>query len=517
MPKQYHLFLLTFLLFSAASCDTLRNIGNKKETAVAPVEYKSGDSQMNYIQQFKDAAVAEMERAGIPASITLAQGLLESAAGNSELARTANNHFGIKCGNDWSGKTAKRKDDDRDANGELTESCFRKYDDAQQSFFDHSEFLRDPRKYNRYGFLFNLDRTDYKAWARGLQASGYATSGDYSDKLINLIERYQLQNYDRPGNAAGIPTTPTAPTTPLPPGTKPPVIPAGTSPTQRIGRINDVKVVLTQNGETIDEIARRYRLKPEKVADYNERRYPPGIKLADNTRIYIQSKRSKWRGRDTEHFVREGQSMFEISQLYGLKLNKLRERNGLAADQEPATGERIKLKGSRPDSPVRVRETPLPPFDPSKPGTTPPANANTNPTTKPTTKPTNGNTRPATTDEDLPFIIDGGEGNKPATPPPAPTPEPTKPTLPPRPSTTDTPFPSDPSTGQPGGTWQPAPSNPAPVVVPPVTVPDGYHLVVKGDTLYSLSRKYGITVARLKQLNNMTDDNIKLGQQLRVR
>jgi len=511
MIKQYQTIFLSILFLTATGCETLRSPGsNKKETAAAPVEYKSGDSQMNYIQQFKDAAIAEMDRAGIPASITLAQGILESAAGNSELARTANNHFGIKCSSNWSGKSVKKKDDDRDANGGLIESCFRKYDDPRQSFFDHSEFLRDPRKYNRYGFLFNLDRTDYKAWARGLQASGYATAGDYSDKLINLIERYQLQNFDHPGNAAGIPANPANPTTPLPPGTKPPVIPASTSPVQRIGRVNDVKVVLTQNGETIDDIARRYRLKPEKVADYNERHYPPGIKLADNTRIYIQSKRSRWRGRDAEHFVREGQSMFEISQLYGLKLSKLREKNGLSGDQEPATGEKIRLKG-RSAQTVRVRETPLPKFDPSKPVYQP--NNPNNPTNT-----NNPNSRPAT-DEDLPFIIDGGEGNKPTPTPPLPVSEPVKPQLPPRPSTTDTPFPTDPyaNNGQSGsGTWQP-PANPTPVIAPPVNVPDGYHLVIKGDTLYSLSRKYGLTVPRLKQLNNMIDDNIKLGQQLRVR
>jgi LysM repeat protein len=498
--------LLPALLLSSIGCDTLRNIGGKKETAAAPVEYKSGDAQVNYIQQYKNAAVAEMERAGIPASIKLAQGLLESASGNSELARNGNNHFGIKCGNNWSGKSIKKKDDDRDASGELIESCFRKYDDASQSFFDHSEFLRDPRKYNRYGFLFNLDRTDYKAWARGLQASGYATSGDYADKLINLIERHQLYNFDRPGNAAGIPSAPTTPTTPPPPGTQPPVIPAGTSPVQRVGRVNDVKVVLSQRSESIEDIARRYRLKPENVANYNERQYAPGVILPENTRIYIQEKRSKWRGRDAEHFVKEGQSMFEISQVYGLQLKKLRERNGLSPSEEPATGERIRLKGRRNGPAVKVRDTPLP-TNPSNPTNTQ-AGGNTRP---------NNPTRPATTDEDLPFEIDGGAGNKPTPPPPAPIPEPTKPTPPPRPSTTDTPFPNDPYGNNNGSTWQP-PSNPTPVPQPaPVSVPDGYHLVVKGDTLYSLARKYGLTVPRLKQMNNMTDDNIKIGQTLRIR
>lgn len=517
--KPFSISIAFLFLLSFVGCDTFRKVtgsGQAKTPDAAPVEYKSADLQGTYIQQYKDAAIAEMERAGIPASITLAQGILESSAGNSELARTANNHFGIKCSGGWSGKTVKKKDDDRDEKGELIESCFRKYDDARQSFFDHSEFLRDPRKYNRYGFLFNLDRTDYKAWARGLQASGYATSSDYADKLINLIERHQLHNFDLPGHAAGIPSNPNVPSTPTPPGEKPPVIPATTSPVQRVGRVNDVKVVMTQNGESIDDIARRYRLKPEKVANYNERRYPPGVKLADNTRVFIQSKRSKWRGRNNDHFVHEGQSMFEISQLYGVKLEKLRERNGLSGDLEPATGERIYLKGRRSGSPVRLRETPLPPFDPSRPAGNPTVGGVSG------TNPPAGTTpvKPATTGDDLPFDIGGGEGSKPTTPPPPviPQPEPPKPVLPPRPSTTNQPYPTTDGSNAPNtSTGWPTSPTPVPPPAEPTAVPDGYHRIVKGDTLYSLARRYNTNVPRLRQLNNMTDDNIKLGQLLRVR
>lgn len=507
MKSIFSIFSALSLLLLASGCDTLRRITSSKgsEAAVAPVEYNTGDDQMNYVLQYKDAAVAEMDRAGVPASITLAQGILESASGKSELAREANNHFGVKCGgSSWTGKSYKKKDDDKDANGELIESCFRKYEHAQESFFDHSEFLRDPRKHHRYGFLFNLDKTDYKAWARGLQSSGYATSGDYADKLINLIERYQLNLYDQPGNAAGIPSNPTAPVSAGPPGTKPPTIPAGGLPAnQRIGRVNDVKVVLSRTGETLEDIARRYRLKPENVADYNERHYPPGFKLPDNTRVYIQAKRSKWRGRESEHFVKENQSMFDISQVYGIQLTKLLDRNGLEPGQEPATGEKITLCGRRSGPAVRLRDTPLPD----------PLNPSTQPGTQPVRKPATTTTTP---DETL-FDLDGGAANKPtqpATQPPVTNPTTTIP-APVRPSTTNQPFPTDPQPSQPGGWEQPGPVNPQPNT--PVTVPDGYHLIVKGDTLYNLSRKYGLTVARLKQLNNMADDSIKLGQLLRIR
>ncbi|MCB0260921.1 MAG: glucosaminidase domain-containing protein, partial [Calditrichaeota bacterium] len=151
---------------------------------------------LRYVDEFKEVAIREMERAGIPASIKLAQGILESNAGKSDLARRANNHFGIKCGNDWDGKTYYKKDDDYNDKGQLVESCFRSYKNPEASFIAHSEFLRDPKKQYRYGFLFRIDPTDYKAWAEGLRRAGYATSANYPTKLIDIIERYQLNRYD---------------------------------------------------------------------------------------------------------------------------------------------------------------------------------------------------------------------------------------------------------------------------------------------------------------------------------
>jgi flagellum-specific peptidoglycan hydrolase FlgJ len=190
-------YLLLFTLLAAllsTSCHLTRatavtNKGSVSDrSAAAYSATTAANAYVTYIGQYKDAAAIEMDRSGIPASIILAQGLLESGAGQSDLAKDANNHFGIKCNSNWTGKTYYKKDDDY-KNGVLTESCFRKYNSVAESYYDHAEFLHDPRKSNRYGFLFNLDRTDYKGWAYGLQSSGYATSSVYANQLIDLIER----------------------------------------------------------------------------------------------------------------------------------------------------------------------------------------------------------------------------------------------------------------------------------------------------------------------------------------
>ena len=489
-------------------CDILKNIGSSSssssskkkgidQTSLEPVEYSTSDRNLDYVTKFNRAAILEMERVGVPASITLAQGILESAAGTSELAKQANNHFGIKCGGNWNGKSFHKIDDDKDADGKPKESCFRKYESVEESFLDHGEFLRDPKKANRYGYLFNLDKTDYKAWARGLQSAGYATAGDYADKLINLIERYKLYEYDRPGSTPN----PTFPGTPgggtnggvKPEGPNAPGTPASAS--GRIGRVNDIKVVVSREGETVEDVARAFRLNTQKVVDYNDRGYPPGVVLRPNTRIFIQCKKDQWSGRATEHTVREGQTMFDISQVYGIKLEKLLARNGLARGQEPEVNEKIRLKRSRAAiKPIKLRDTSADPIPSTggKPG-----------------KPKNDEV--LINDEELDFDITPGGQTTPTNP--------TKPdnnnnnwpgTKPP--STSDVPFPGDPRPGS----SDPTPNKPTTQPDVDAPAPDGYHRVVKGDTLYKLSRDYNTTVARIKQLNKMTNDDIKIGQLLRV-
>jgi flagellum-specific peptidoglycan hydrolase FlgJ len=158
----------------------------KKQNSEAIAEYTTYTAD-SYIQRFKTIAIQEMNIYGIPASITLAQGLVESSNGNGDLARIANNHFGIKCTSDWTGKSY-YKDDDQ------VNDCFRVYDKPEDSFRDHSNFL----KRKRYAPLFELDKNDYKGWANGLKAAGYATNPRYPQMLINIIEKYNLDQYDRP-------------------------------------------------------------------------------------------------------------------------------------------------------------------------------------------------------------------------------------------------------------------------------------------------------------------------------
>lgn len=486
--KQWPLLLLSaFLLASCSTFRSFKTTGTETPatTPKATMTGTTGNAQTDYVERFKDAAINEMQRAGIPASITLAQGILESAAGLSELASTANNHFGIKCGNNWNGKTYHKKDDDRHPDGTLLESCFRKYNDPSESFFDHSEFLRDPRKSNRYGFLFNLDKRDYKNWARGLQSSGYATSQTYANQLIDLIERLRLYEYDQPG------------ATDVKPGG---VIPVSVPPQQRIGRVNDVKAVNSRESETLADIARIYQLKPDKVADYNDRAYAPGQKIPAGTRIFIQSKRDSWHGQATHHFVREKQSMLEIAQLYGIKLDKLLARNGLQRGQEPAANEKIRLRGKHSsDEHIRLRSETDDTADPAPadPVATEPGSMTTD----------NNELFEMTPDKVKPGTpANGKTGNG---------------SMPGKPATTGVPYPSDPvpSTTTPGNPTTPGtvliPTNPTPQTVPGNNS-GAWHTVAKGDTLYNISRKYGITVARLKQLNNMANDNIQIGQTLRI-
>jgi hypothetical protein len=187
--------LLFFLIpaFLFASCSTRKPLvttnnkpGQKPQVIKENALVKKYPSAVDYVERFRGIAISEMEKYGIPASITLAQGLLESGNGNGSLAREANNHFGIKCGADWKGKSILKDDDQKN-------DCFRVYNTPEESFRDHSEFLL--RK--RYATLFELDKNDYQGWALGLKQAGYATNPRYADLLISLIERYDLTQYDK--------------------------------------------------------------------------------------------------------------------------------------------------------------------------------------------------------------------------------------------------------------------------------------------------------------------------------
>ncbi len=279
----------------------------------------------DYIERYKDIAIQEMERAGVPASIKLGQGILESAGGTSTLALRANNHFGIKCGSSWKGGTYYRKDDDRDENGKLIKSCFRKFKSADACFVAHSEFLRTNR---RYDFLFFLNPRDYKSWSYGLKKAGYATSATYAEKLIRVIETYELFKLDDMSSTD--------------------LLAGNTSSANLTGVLlknNDVKMVLASGGQTPAQIAQLTNTKIKCVLKYNERLSDANQPLADKERIYIQKKRRSFREKKKYHYVKEGENMYQIAQLYGIRLKRLYKRNRMASNTQPAVGEKIKIRG----------------------------------------------------------------------------------------------------------------------------------------------------------------------------
>lgn len=289
--------------------------------------------QAQYIDRYKAIAIKEMQRSGVPASIKLAQGILESDSGRSTLARRANNHFGMKCGSAWRGKTYDKEDDDYDADGNLVKSCFRVYKNGEASYIAHSEFLRDPNKNYRYGFLFRLDPLDYKAWARGLKKAGYATSPTYAQNIINTVERYELFRYDRM-------TT---------------VDEEVSEIIADVPKINGVRVTLANGGETPADIALRSSVSISRLLKYNERLNEPAQQLKKNERVFLQPKRNGYRGKKKYHFVKANESMFSIAQQYGVKMSKLYKRNRMAEGSQAAEGEQIKLRGWKVKTRPRLR------------------------------------------------------------------------------------------------------------------------------------------------------------------
>lgn len=318
---------------------------------------KGGKSpQEIYIDQFASLAVEEMYRTGVPASITLAQGLLESRYGLSELAVKGNNHFGIKCHNNWKGKKMYHDDDRR---GE----CFRKYPSPEQSYRDHSDFLRYR---DRYKFLFDYKITDYKAWARGLKKAGYATDPAYPSKLINLIEEYKLYEYDTKSKSFAKRSKKSEKAEkvkePKPVKEKKPELPPP-SPTvieqtealtpvqsqdfhfsmsRQVYKRNGVPFVKAMEGETYADIAAANNLFLREILRFND--LDSEVSLAPGTEVYLSSKKGQAvRGLD-KHVVEAGETMRSIAQRYGVRLKSLYKLNGMADYDVPREGDIIKLR-----------------------------------------------------------------------------------------------------------------------------------------------------------------------------
>ncbi len=289
--------------------------------------------QEKYIEKYSALAVEEMYRSGIPASITLAQGLLESGNGRSELAVKSNNHFGIKCHNNWDGKKVYHDDDEK---GE----CFRKYPKPEDSYRDHSDFLRYRA---RYRFLFDYPVTDYKAWAFGLKKAGYATDPEYPTKLIRLIEEYELHQFDcrKPLASSQLPVSPTVidQVKPL-------------SDTQReefhfilsreMYSQNGVPFVYSVEGETYESIAASNRLFLGEILRFNDASKTD--KLAPGTVVYLQSKKKQAAKGLDKHVMEEGESLRDISQKYAVRLSRIYKINGFDKTYVPKEGDIIKLR-----------------------------------------------------------------------------------------------------------------------------------------------------------------------------
>lgn len=279
-----------------------------------------------YIEKYAWMAVDQMRRHSIPASITLAQGLLESGAGRSTLATQANNHFGIKTGGSWTGSYVLRDDD-------MPNEKFRKYRTVADSYEDHSLFLKQPR----YKSLFSLRITDYKGWARGLKACGYATSPTYADNLIRIIELYSLQDYDRGKGHLGY--------QPRHRGDKNQEEgELNFFATHPVGLNNSNYYIRVQEGDDLKTISKAVGITQRRLRSYNDLpKYQP---LRPGQILYLKSKRRRadraFKGHP--HTLQAGQSLYDVSQMYGIKLKSLYRLNHFAPDYNPSVGEQIRVR-----------------------------------------------------------------------------------------------------------------------------------------------------------------------------
>lgn len=264
-----------------------------------------------YIRKYKDLAIEQMARYKIPASITLAQGLIESGAGQSELAKRSHNHFGIKCGGNWNGKTTYYDDD---AKGE----CFRAYKNVRESYEDHSRFLVNRP---RYAALFKLKQTDYKGWARGLKKAGYATNPNYANSLIQVIELYGLQQYDTGSgkHKYAVPITP-----------------------HETYLANNLLYVIAREGDTFKELSEEFELSKRKLIKYND--LYKGYRMQAGDVVYLQKKNRKAAKPYILHKVEAGESMHSISQRYGIQLKKLYKLNKKTEEYLPQEGDYLRLR-----------------------------------------------------------------------------------------------------------------------------------------------------------------------------
>lgn len=508
--QKMHLFLLVLV-----GVLVLNACGSKKS---AQVTSRSGTTDA-YIEQYREIAVEEMQRTGIPASITLAQGILESGNGNSELSVKGNNHFGIKCKGGWTGRKMYYDDDEK---GE----CFRVYKNAEQSYKDHSEFLVNGY---RYRFLFDLDIKDYKGWAKGLKKAGYATNPRYADLLINLIERYELYEYDEyydkkykapkvadkgQKEKAGAKAQKSA------------RLKKASSEKEHDFVYNGIPAVKVKKGDTYRKIADQHDLKTNHILKFND--LPKDAKNPKpGTVLYLKPKRGTPVQR--MHAVEKGQSLHDIAQKYGVKIKKLYKYNQLEEGQEPQMGELIALR-EKVDKAPALR----------KPGELAEERTALKATMDKAEKPQKveevkeegpkENESPGFPEEE-PVQPKPEEKEKPKQPE-APK-EPQKPAPVERPVSeqkvtsktpeeeVDTSKEAAEQNAEADKTEKPKSAENTANKEATQNAPenDAYeiHKVQPGETLYGISRKYEVSVGDIKALNDLQDNNLSTGQELKIK
>ncbi|MFT4754510.1 MAG: LysM repeat protein [Salibacteraceae bacterium] len=301
-------------------------------------------TRKQYIDKYKSVAIQNMRKHKVPASITLAQGLLESGNGNSELSKKSNNHFGIKCHSSWKGKRTYHDDDKK---GE----CFRVYHTVYDSYADHADFLHKPR----YAKCFELKITNYKGWAHALKDAGYATNPKYPKLLIKIIEDNQLYNFDKEALGKKSKNEPTD-------GEKeikdPEIKSSPTGPNENYDKNknfedvdyygkpmvklskNKIKYVIANKGDTPESLAKKMEMGPWQITIYNN--IKKDYRFTDGQIVYLQPKRGK--GSVAYHIVKNGDSIWKISQQYGVKITKIRLFNKLKRNQPLKPGQKVYLR-----------------------------------------------------------------------------------------------------------------------------------------------------------------------------
>lgn len=433
----------------------------------------------DYINRYKSIALQQMIETDIPASILLAQGILESSVGTSTLATQANNHFAMSCTNNWEGEVLyKLKDSDP--------KCFKVYDSPAESYIDHAKWLANNTQFEN---LFYIEPTNYKRWAKGLEALNYKSYPDYGEQLIQVIEMYELYDVDKEIGKFQDEITETTENEPT------------YLANEEVYYNNGVKAVIAGEDETPLELAARMKIPLRKVLKYND------IELADGFYpgqfVYLNRKKSKFEGEKDVHQVTQVDNIYLIAQQYGIRLDKLLKLNQLKKGEEPNINEKIYLKNKNPQKPFLRSGSFTPDIVPEikKEEIEAPITITKPPTSKPNENvvetTTNENTYTQPNKPEITYIYPDSEYDK------------TEAAV--VNGNLEVPRRGTVTKDETSGNQYPTANEPT----PNKPVPPNVHVVQKGETLYSISKQHNITVQRLKDLNGLLENTIEIDQWLR--